>query len=101
MITNKNAKIIFIFALLFSMIFLILNYKHSIMIVNLNKIPFKIKTQNVQNSEMIFKQNEQISRDFFRYKCNNRKRIGGFSNYLNGVPHNLYRVEGNIILIIN
>ncbi len=37
---------------------------------------------------------ELMSRDFFRYKCNNVKRIGGLDQYLEYFSNELSRVEG-------
>ena len=32
-----------------------------------------------------------ILRDFFRYKCQNLRRIGGLMKFIEKVPHDLYR----------
>jgi hypothetical protein len=38
----------------------------------------------------------EYSRDFYRYKCKNRKRIGADPTFVNRVPDILYRIEGNL-----
>ena len=35
-----------------------------------------------------------LSRDFYRYKCKKRIRVGGLDEYLTKAPHKLYRTEG-------
>jgi len=34
------------------------------------------------------------SRDFYRYKCKNRKRIGANKIFVDIIPDKLYRIEG-------
>jgi hypothetical protein len=109
----RNIHTIIFFSLsVISLMLLILNYQHSVKIRNLNEIVrknneiswIKINAKNRENkkndnNQVLFNnQEEKISRDFFRYKCKNRKRIGGLSHYVSSVPHDLYRVEGNISL---
>ena len=108
---SRNINTILFLTLAFiSFTLLILNYKHSVKIKHLNAIIEKyneisliINSKNEENkkndnSDFFYKHDELMSRDFFRYKCDNRKRIGGYSNYIQAVPHDLYRVEGNILI---
>ena len=37
---------------------------------------------------------KDFSRDFYRYTCQNRLRVGGPAEYLAKVPDKLYRTEG-------
>ena len=38
----------------------------------------------------------EFSRDFYRYKCKNRQRIGADQKYLKKISDKLYRIEGRI-----
>ena len=40
---------------------------------------------------------ENYSRDFYRYYCKNRVRIGGLPEFIRRVPHKLYRTEGLVL----
>ena len=107
---SRNLNTILFLTLTFiSFTLLILNYKHSSKIKHLNKMIEKYKeisliingkndeNKKIDNSDLFYKYDELMSRDFYRYKCENRKRIGGYSHYIQAVPHDLYRVEGNIL----
>ena len=81
------------FILLLFNIFFIKNF-------NRNKLELK-ETQlynNVPNN--IDKSNSFVetdySRDFYRYKCKNRIRIGANRMYVDIIPDKLYRIEGTL-----
>ena len=64
---------------LFILLYLILHFKQS---------------QQLQKIERILFEEKDFSRDFYRYTCKNRLRIGGFAKFISKVPDKLYRVDG-------
>ena len=59
----------------------------------LNKLEIKESIETLRKRS--FKNYELMSRDFFRYKCNDIKRIGGWDQFVRAVPNELFRTEGS------
>jgi hypothetical protein len=86
---RKHNLATFIAALMIILFFASYYYKSFIIYTSL-KDPFVIKNEKCAKSKSL----EHMSRDFFRYKCKNMKRIGGWPKYINKTPEKLYRIEG-------
>ena len=97
--------------ILFILVFFIFNYKTSEEndeIAKIHRTEYKGKQPVITNnnddtvetnglnlrSSFINDFGEETSRDFFRYKCKNLKRLGGKPEYINKVEDKLYRIEG-------
>ena len=109
---RKNAWILLFFLVITSLILIFVNYKYASKIKLLTNLASRsdglLKLIDSINPSLVdpnkpaaslnkndrFVEVEEHSRDFYRYKCKKRKRIGGYASYLARVPHELYRTEG-------
>jgi hypothetical protein len=89
---RKNRNILFILVLVLLAIFVLtsLNLNNNIKLIRPRDT--LITTPGPSKASVV--EIDEHSRDFYRYKCKNRTRIGGDAKYLNIVPDKLYRVEG-------
>ena len=63
---------------------------------NNNKEESITEKKNLRYDDVSFLPHIEFSRDFYRYKCNNRQRIGADQKYLKKIPDKLYRIEGRL-----
>ena len=97
---HKKKVIILVFVIAISFIFLLIQihkYSTEIKLLNERLLLSDNSINEFSKNGIILFDFESLSRDFYRYKCENRKRIGGYSHYIQAVPHDLYRVEGNFL----
>jgi hypothetical protein len=107
MIFYRIKLILSVFLVLISVILLVFNFY---LIKNFNQKKSNLKTENIfklidlslANSRKISSTNyasfveTDYSRDFYRYRCKNRTRLGANPMYVNNIPDKLYRIEGII-----
>jgi len=67
-------------------------------IINVLLLKYKFNAKIIWNNkpeDLISKLNkEEMTRDFIRYTCKNRVRIGGQQKFIRNAPNSLWRIDG-------
>lgn len=61
-----------------------------------NQRTVNLNNHRINNSVLVLNSNElsQVTRDFFRYTCQNRKRVGGLASRIRNTNDSLFRIDG-------